>query len=323
MTEWALRNYQESDLLALLELINLADRVDQAGYATTVEALAHRLADLGMPATDNVFVAESCDRLAGYVSLLLLQGVGHTRVVVHGIVHPDWRRKGIGTALVKRAQERARALKSDEPLFLDMFVREPVAGAAELATFLGLQPMRYFFYMECHDLQRLPEPVFPNGIRLRSYLVGQDEAAFVEADCDAFSDHWGYVPHTLEREMHRVAAPDFRSENNLLAVDREGRIAGLCLLMFPKTEGGIPHVNPPLIDDLAVRPAYRRRGIGRALLLGGMHRIRDEGFSSAALGVDADNPKALGLYESVGFVLKSRSTAYRKELCGELRVDEL
>ncbi len=73
--------------------------------------------------------------------------------------------------------------------------------------------------------------------------------------------------------------------------------------------------NPPLIDDLAVRSAYRRRGIGRALLLAGMRRIREEGYGAAALGVDADNPnQALKLYESVGFVVVSGSTTYRKEL---------
>jgi ribosomal protein S18 acetylase RimI-like enzyme len=73
--------------------------------------------------------------------------------------------------------------------------------------------------------------------------------------------------------------------------------------------------NPPLIDDLAVIHAYRRRGIGRALLLAGMHHIRAQGFPAAALAVDADNPnQALRLYESVGFVVVSPSTAYRKEL---------
>jgi len=70
-----------------------------------------------------------------------------------------------------------------------------------------------------------------------------------------------------------------------------------------------------MIGDLARRPAHRRRGSGRALLLARMRRIHSEGFSAVGLAVDTDNPnKALRLYESVGFTVKSRSTVFRKEL---------
>jgi len=217
--------------------------------------------------------------------------------------------------MMKRAEERAAELKGTRPLFLDMSARGPVAGAAELAVSLGMQPTRYFFYMECHDLSSLPEPVFPEGIVLRNYTVGQDEEAFVAAYNDGFSDHWGFVDHTLDQEIHRQGWPNFRPERNLLAVDRDGHIAGLCLLEFPETEGDVPHSQPPMIGDLAVRPAYRRRGSGRALLLAGMRRIHNEEVSAVGLAVDADNPnKALRLYESVGFTVKSRSTVFRKEL---------
>jgi len=141
----------------------------------------------------------------------------------------------------------------------------------------------------------------------------------VPAYNDAFSDHWGYVPHTLEKEKHRLAAPGFRAKDNLLAIDQDGNIAGLCIVMFPQMESDMLDKNPPMIDDLAVTHAYRRRGLGRALLLAGMRHIHDQGFSAASLAVDADNPnQALRLYKSVGFQIISRSTVYRKELCCDL-----
>jgi len=303
-----IRHYRPADLGALAALINEADAVDDAGFATSAEALAHLLADPLIGGGKNVFVAEAEGHLVGYVRMTSLSFTGFDVVVNHGIVHPQQRRQGIGTALMARAEEQARLRKGAKTLYLDLPARSRVSGASELAQSLGMAPVRYFVYMECHSLVNLPEPVFPDGIGVRDYAVGKDEPIFVAAVNDGFSDHWGSVAQTLEVEVHRVSSPDFRAEANLLAVDRQGQVVGLCTLVFRPS-------GPPVVEQLAVIHGYRRRGIGRALLLAGMRRIRELGGTAAALAVDADNPnQALGLYESAGFAAKSQTTIYRKEL---------
>ena len=67
------------------------------------------------------------------------------------------------------------------------------------------------------------------------------------------------------------------------------------------------------LDDVFTRALWRRRGLARALMTRALRLIREHGLTSAALGVDAENPTgALSLYESLGFVVERRSTAWRK-----------
>ena len=315
MPGFQIRTYRDDDLPALVRLINAADRVDGAGFATTEEALAHRLSMFRAVMHAAVYLALEEERLVGWVMLWARRELSQDRIVANGVVHPEYRRRGIGTELMRHVEEHARGLWRDRSTVLEVHARERVTGLADLAISLGMRPVRYFFYMECHELPSVPDTTLPEGMRLRAYRVGHDEEAFVAAYNDGFSDHWGYTEHTLQMEQHRIHEPGFRPEDTLLAVDAQGRIAGLCIVVVPQMDKELLHDNPPLVDDLAVMHAYRRRGLGRALLLAGMSRIRDLGFSASALAVDADNPnQALRLYESVGFQVVSRSTAFRKEL---------
>ena len=62
------------------------------------------------------------------------------------------------------------------------------------------------------------------------------------------------------------------------------------------------------LDSLAVLPAFRHRGIGRALLLDGIQKGIDLGYRQIALVADADMPHLVRLYEFIGF----RPTEHRQ-----------
>jgi ribosomal protein S18 acetylase RimI-like enzyme len=55
------------------------------------------------------------------------------------------------------------------------------------------------------------------------------------------------------------------------------------------------------IQNIAVLPEYRNRGIGRGLLLGALWGFRRLGFRSVTLEVTADNFHATKLYRRIGF----------------------
>lgn len=311
----SIRLYEPTDLPALAELINTTDRVDDAGLATTQRALTDRLTKPGTEATRDVFLAFVGEALIGYVLADRRPESAMDRMGAIGIVHPEWRRRGVGTALMLRAQQRALEMRAGKPLFLEMVAREKVAGASELAASLGMEPVRYFFYMQCGNLHKLPEPTLPTDVRFRALEAGTDAPRFTAAYNDAFSDHWGFTVTTVEEVEHFLQSGGYHPGDITLAVEPNDDIAGFCALLFPRMEPEMLRSNPPMVDDLGVVHAFRRRGLGRALLLAGMRQVRSLGHEVIALAVDADNPnKALCLYESVGFKVVSRSTAFRKQL---------
>ena len=84
----------------------------------------------------------------------------------------------------------------------------------------------------------------------------------------------------------------------LLAMDG-ARPVGVAVCFFAySTFGAVPLLN---IHDLAVVPAYRGRGIGRALLGAVETQARERGCGKLTLEVIEDNVRARGLYASCGF----------------------
>ncbi|HNT05443.1 MAG TPA: GNAT family N-acetyltransferase [Anaerolineae bacterium] len=315
MPRLEIRSYDPTDLPALAELINTADRVDNAGRAMTERALAEWLNRPSVEPARDLFLACVGRTLVGYVLAERRPETELDRIGAIGIVHPAWRRRGVGEALMVHIEQHALGKKADKPLFLEMVTRESVAGAAELACSLGMRPVRYFSYMQCSDLGKYAEPTLPAGIRFRLLDPSRDVQSFTAAYNDAFSDHWGYSLTTIEEVEHWLHSGNYHPGDITLAVDDDDSIAGFCALLFPQMEPEMLKSNPPMVDDLGVVHRFRRHGLGRALLLAGMRHVHSLGHEVIALEVDDDNPhRAQQLYESVGFSVVSRSTAFRKRL---------
>jgi ribosomal protein S18 acetylase RimI-like enzyme len=66
-----------------------------------------------------------------------------------------------------------------------------------------------------------------------------------------------------------------------------------------------------LVANVAVRPEYRRRGIGRALTVAAMRQARQKRADETWLHVRDDNPGAVELYRSLGFIEQARRTSWQ------------
>ncbi len=68
-----------------------------------------------------------------------------------------------------------------------------------------------------------------------------------------------------------------------------------------------------LIANVAVRPESRKKGIGRALTWAAMEHAKLHHSDETWLHVREDNPVAIGLYRSMGFVELARRTTWQAE----------
>ena len=112
--------------------------------------------------------------------------------------------------------------------------------------------------MEIDLAGRAPKPAPPEGIEIRAFRPGLDDRAAHAAIEESFADHFRHVvePHT-EWMAVRTKDPRFTPELWFLAWDAD-EAAGAVL--------GYDMGDICWIRELGVRPRWRGRGVGMALL---------------------------------------------------------
>lgn len=171
--------------------------------------------------------------------------------------------------------------------------------------------MRWFFDMVRPTLDDVADVPLPAGFELRPVEPEQYPQLW-RANREAFRDHWGGSDES-EAAMHRFF-DDPSNDSALWVIAWDGdEIAGGIINSIHAEENQALGLQRGWLSSVFTRRPWRRRGLARALIARSLVLLRDRGLSSAALGVDADNPSgALGLYEAAGFAVEERFTAMRK-----------
>lgn len=307
------RSVQWSDLNAVTQLIYDACAADgDTVVAVTADELKHEWQTPGFALEQDAFLVETGDgRIVGYEEFF--NEYEHATLRTDGYVHPDFRGRGVGTALLRIIEQRARdEMTLSEPqvrvsLRSTIDNRDPLSH--ELHRNEGYQPLRYHWRMEIALKDQPPEPKFPEGIELRPFVRGEHDVAVWQAQNEAFRDHWGSHEVTLEEwKRSRFDDPEFDSTLWPIAWDeRSDEVAGFSLNRYRMGIGWI--------RTLGVRRQWRKRGVGEALLLHSFGEFYKRGTKTIGLGVDAQNPTgATRLYQKVGMLAASEFVTYEKEL---------
>jgi mycothiol synthase len=160
-------------------------------------------------------------------------------------------------------------------------------------------------------LAPLAAPEFPEGVRLRPFVVGRDEPEFLRVNNAAFDWHPEQGGWDVDRMKLREAEPWFDPAGFLLAVDGDDRLLGFHWTKVHGASAG-EHSHEPIgeVYVLGVDPAVRGMHLGKALTLAGLRHLRDRGLNQVMLYVEADNEAAIRVYEDLQFTHWDTDVSY-------------
>jgi mycothiol synthase len=173
-------------------------------------------------------------------------------------------------------------------------------------------------FRELHQMRRpltpdggphaVPEPVYPAGVTVRTFVPGQDDTAWLAVNAAAFAHH-PEQGALVQRDLDdRRAEPWFDPQGFFLAErERDGVLVGF---HWTKT-----HAAERLgeVYVVGVAPGAQGGGLGKALTATGLRHLAEQGLPTAMLYVDGDNTAAVRVYEGLGFSIHETDLMYRTE----------
>jgi mycothiol synthase len=264
------------------------------------------LRELGHDRTEHLLVTGAQPgAIAGYLNLSPPRdgGAGMAELVVH----PQARRRGVGTAMARAALAKTGGRNQ-------FWAHGTLEPARATASALGLIAVRELVQMR-RSLRDAPDSVPPvAGVEIRTYRGMADDAELLRVNNAAFAQHPEQGGWTDADLAERRGEPWFDPEGLFLAFgapdsDQAGRLLGFHWTKLHLDRPGLGEVYVVGVD-----PSAQRRGLGQALTAIGIQalarRLAGSAEPTVMLYVESDNVAAVRTYERLGFSTYSVDTAY-------------
>ena len=300
---------REDELAAIVEMLNVCD-VSECGHPDSpLDQVQAEWNNEYFQLASDAWVALVDGRIVGYATI---QRHRFLRMRFYARVHPEYRGRGIGSRLLDLVEQRAREFiplaEPDVRLFLQTWCHNSNEAGKRLLEMKGHSCVRHTWLMGISISEPPTEAAWPAGTVLRPFVPERDARAVFEAKEEAFRDHWGYLPGDFQhwQQQHITDRAGFDPSLWFIAVAGE-QVAGIALCQYYLDDGEV--------EILGVRRAWRRTGLGLALLHHAFGEFYRRGTRKVTLGVDSENlTGATRLYERAGMSIEPVYDTYEKDI---------
>ena len=222
-------------------------------------------------------------------------------------VRPGDRQPEVEDQMLAWAEARWQDTVRDQPegkkrrLLTDAFA-DDVDRSAQLERHGFVRGESYYVHFQRLLAEPIPQPQLPEGFTVRS-IAGEHEVA---NRASAHREAFGSLRVTDDQYRRLRQMPEYMSELDVVAVGPDGVIGAFCQCWLdPVNKVGE-------FEPVGTRPSHQRKGLGQAVLLEGLRRMKTLGMETAFVCTEHDNTAAQKLYQAVGFGVSNTDFDYFK-----------
>ncbi len=299
MKKYSVRPAIQMDINAVHTLITNQNTFDYGSAIKTFDDLKRSWDSLNLE--EDTCLAYSEGKLAGYGELL---NNDSPFIYLENRNNVD-----LAFQLLTILEDKAAKRRKDK---VELFTQISEKNNTLLQLFAsnGYKSNLSFLIMELIMGDAPPPPQWVDEFAVRTFVKDQDEQITYRTDEEAAQDKGYHTPLSYEDWVKRMG------------MDRETFDPSLWFLAFQKNEPVRvalnlykKETNTGWVDHLSVRQPWRRKGIGKALLLHSFGEFYRRGIRRLKLSVDSKSlTNAPHLYESVGMNTVQQYHIYTKEI---------
>lgn len=209
----------------------------------------------------------------------------------------------LARGLLVHCETRALSLAEKGKLAGRTFLAHVNTDEKSLYIGAGFKYVKSYYQFHIDLSADLEAPTWPPGVAVRMAVQVDDDEAIYRVVQTAFERPEDQAP-TIEQWRSHMIRPKLYDPGLWFLATAESEIVGTSLGVKYETEGWI--------RQLGVIPAWRGKGIATALLQHTFLAFRDRGYKRVGLAMEAQNEKALVLYDGVGMKITRQYDEYRK-----------
>ncbi len=285
------------DIPRLISLYRTVEASDQLGADVSEQAIRNQIEQPAQDAHQDRWIVEAPDDPQVLIGSALAR-LSASRDVVEAniVVHPTWRRNGIGSSLLSRVIEYSH---KERLKMARIYADSRLPSSSFFLQKHGFVPKGAYTEMRLAEGLRLPPVIWPYGYSMKPYIEVQDPKLLTEAMNLSYIPLWGHS-EVSQAEMASWL-PNFNQHGLFLVFSEKGRVVGISRVELSAERSKKNQAPTGYIDAPGVVPQHRRLDLYRALLLTGIHWLQGQGQSVIEMESWGDKLEVLKMYRELGF----------------------